>query len=95
MGIGQRTYVAVSLMKSPDKLSMAEARKEAEIVIIGALDQLFTKTQVKAKDIGILVVNCGLFCPTLSFCCGCEPLQAQRQYFKLQPRWYGCSAGLI
>lgn len=43
---------------------MANARAEAETVMFGALDSLFSSTGVKPKDVGILVVNCSLFNPT-------------------------------
>ncbi|CAN0889413.1 3-ketoacyl-CoA synthase 1 [Linum grandiflorum] len=36
---------------------MAEARAEAEAVMFGALDELFDKTGVEPKDVGILIVN--------------------------------------
>ncbi|KAM7485449.1 hypothetical protein LguiA_001458 [Lonicera macranthoides] len=45
---------------------MAEARKEAEMVMFGAIDELLEKTGVKANYVGILVVNCSLFNPTPS-----------------------------
>nr|CAB3464390.1 unnamed protein product [Digitaria exilis] len=51
---------------SPPNPSMANARKEAEMVMFGALDELFAKTGVRPKDIGVLVVNCSLFNPTPS-----------------------------
>ncbi|KAF9604633.1 hypothetical protein IFM89_008899 [Coptis chinensis] len=47
---------------------MEEARKEAKTVLFGAIDELLTKTRVKASDIGILVVNSSLFTPTPSPC---------------------------
>ncbi|KAM0936629.1 putative very-long-chain 3-oxoacyl-CoA synthase [Dioscorea sansibarensis] len=75
---------------------MAEARKEAEMVMFGAVDELLKKTGVKAKDIGVLVVNCSLFNPTPS-------LSAMIvNHYKLRGNiisynlgGMGCSAGLI
>ncbi|KAL4618999.1 hypothetical protein ACB092_06G051000 [Castanea dentata] len=46
------------LLTSPKNLCLEEARKEAEMVIFGAVDQLLAKTGVKSKDIGILVLKC-------------------------------------
>ncbi|KAJ1420179.1 Thiolase-like [Sesbania bispinosa] len=40
---------------------MAEARKEAEAVMFGAVDELLEKTRVKPKDIGILFLG-GMGC---------------------------------
>ncbi|XP_027118186.1 3-ketoacyl-CoA synthase 20-like [Coffea arabica] len=89
-GLGQKTYAA------EPNACLAEARKEAEMVIFGAIDQLLAKTGVKAKDIGILVVNCSLFCPTPSLSATVV------NHYKLRGNilsytlgGMGCSAGLI
>lgn len=95
-GLGQKTYFPDAILREPADPSMAEARKEAEMVMFGAIDDLLAKTGVKAKDIGILVVNCSLFCPTPS-------LSAMVvNHYKLRGNilsynlgGMGCSAGLI
>ncbi|KAL8034280.1 hypothetical protein ABFX02_12G017600 [Erythranthe guttata] len=95
-GLGQKTYFPEALMRVPAEPNMAEARKEAELVMFGAIDDLLAKTGVKAKDIGILVVNCSLFNPTPS-------LSAMVvNHYKLRGNilsynlgGMGCSAGLI
>ncbi|XP_044485235.1 3-ketoacyl-CoA synthase 20-like [Mangifera indica] len=96
-GLGQKTYFPEALMlREPPNPCMAEARKEAEVVMFGAIDQLLAKTGVKAKDIGILMVNCSLFNPTPS-------LSAMIvNHYKLRGNilsynlgGMGCSAGLI
>lgn len=95
-GLGQKTYFPEALLKLPPNPCMAEARKEAEMVMFGAIDELLEKTGVKAKDIGILVVNCSLFNPTPS-------LSAMIvNHYKLRGNilsynlgGMGCSAGLI
>ncbi|KAK9146534.1 hypothetical protein Sjap_006437 [Stephania japonica] len=95
-GLGQSTYFPEALMRTPPDPCMAEARKEAETVMFGAVDELLEKTGVKAKDIGILVVNCSLFDPTPS-------LSAMIvNHYKLRGNvlcynlgGMGCSAGLI
>ncbi|PIN16602.1 Very-long-chain 3-oxoacyl-CoA synthase [Handroanthus impetiginosus] len=95
-GLGQKTYFPEALMRVPANPCMAEARKEAEMVMFGAIDDLLAKTGVKAKDIGILVVNCSLFNPTPS-------LSAMVvNHYKLRGNilsynlgGMGCSAGLI
>ncbi|XP_051128318.1 3-ketoacyl-CoA synthase 2-like [Andrographis paniculata] len=95
-GLGQKTYFPEALLRVPANPCMAEARKEAEMVMFGAIDDLLEKTGVRAKDIGILVVNCSLFCPTPS-------LSAMVvNHYKLRGNilsynlgGMGCSAGLI
>ncbi|KAF8014429.1 hypothetical protein BT93_H0298 [Corymbia citriodora subsp. variegata] len=95
-GLGQRTYLPEALLRVPPTPCMAEARAEAEAVMFGAIDQLLAKTGVKAKDIGILIVNCSLFNPTPS-------LSAMIvNHYKLRGNvlsynlgGMGCSAGLI
>ncbi|KAF8014433.1 hypothetical protein BT93_H0302 [Corymbia citriodora subsp. variegata] len=95
-GLGQRTYLPEAVLQVPPNPCMAEARREAEAVMFGAVDQLLAKTGVKAKDIGILVVNCSLFNPTPS-------LSAMIvNHYKLRGNvlsynlgGMGCSAGLI
>ncbi|OWM71623.1 3-ketoacyl-CoA synthase 11-like [Punica granatum] len=95
-GLGQDTYLPEAVLRVPPNPCMAEARKEAEVVMFGAIDQLLAKTGVKAKDIGILVVNCSLFNPTPS-------LSAMIvNHYKLRGNilsynlgGMGCSAGLI
>jgi 3-ketoacyl-CoA synthase len=75
---------------------MAEARREAEAVMFGAIDSLLAKTGVRARDIGVVVVNCSLFNPTPS-------LSAMVvNHYKLRGNvasynlgGMGCSAGLI
>lgn len=95
-GLGEETYFAEALIQIPPNPCMAEARKEAELVMFGAIDALLAKTNVKAKDIGILVVNCSLFNPTPS-------LSAMIvNHYKLRGNilsynlgGMGCSAGVI
>ncbi|KAG6706415.1 hypothetical protein I3842_07G221500 [Carya illinoinensis] len=95
-GLGESTYLPEAVLKVPPNPSMAEARREAEAVMFGALDQLFEKMCLKPKDIGILIVNCSLFNPTPS-------LSAMViNHYKLRGNivsynlgGMGCSAGLI
>ncbi|GAB4837905.1 Protein Nef [Ancistrocladus abbreviatus] len=65
-GLGEETVVPEAMHSLPPRPSMQAAREEAEQVMFGALDNLFANTNVKPKDIGILVVNCSLFNPTPS-----------------------------
>ena len=75
---------------------MSAAREEAEQVMFGALDALFSDTCIKPKDIGILVVNCSLFNPTPSLSdmiVNKYKLRGNIRSFNLGGM--GCSAGVI
>ncbi|XP_059638061.1 3-ketoacyl-CoA synthase 4 [Cornus florida] len=95
-GLGEETYVPEAMHYIPPRPSMAAAREEAEQVMYGALDILFRNTRVKAKDIGILVVNCSLFNPTPSLSAmivNKYKLRGNIRSFNLGGM--GCSAGVI
>ncbi|XP_038706838.1 3-ketoacyl-CoA synthase 4-like isoform X2 [Tripterygium wilfordii] len=95
-GLGEETYVPEAMHYVPPRPSMAAARKEAEDVMFGALDMLFKNTNVKPKDIGILVVNCSLFNPTPSLSAmiiNKYKLRGNIRSFNLGGM--GCSAGVI
>ncbi|KAG0530407.1 hypothetical protein BDA96_05G183600 [Sorghum bicolor] len=95
-GLGQGTFFPAAVLNSPPNPCMAEARAEAEAVMFGAIDQVLAKTGVRARDIGVVVVNCSLFNPTPS-------LSAMIvNHYKLRGNvasynlgGMGCSAGLI
>ncbi|XP_059664409.1 3-ketoacyl-CoA synthase 20-like [Cornus florida] len=67
-GLGDSTYLPEAYMRDPPNICLEEARREAEMVMFGAIDELLVKTRVKCMDIGILVVNCCIFnvVPSLS-----------------------------
>ncbi|KAL5572193.1 hypothetical protein UlMin_021790 [Ulmus minor] len=95
-GLGDETYFPRGITSRPPKLSMEEARSEAELVMFGALDSLFKKTGVKPGEIGILIVNCSLFNPTPSL----SAMIVNRYKLRTDIKSYnlggmGCSAGLI
>lgn len=95
-GLGEDTYLPEAVLNIPPNPSMAEARKEAEAVMFGAIDELFAKTSVKPKDIGILIVNCSLFNPTPSLSAmviNHYKLRGNIKSYNLGGM--GCSAGLI
>ncbi|GJP47952.1 hypothetical protein CLOM_g7120 [Closterium sp. NIES-68] len=95
-GLGDRTHLPRCLRKLPIEPCVSEARNEAEMVIFGCLDDLFAKTGIKPKDVGILVVNCSVFCPTPSLSAMVVNKYGMRndiQSYNLGGM--GCSAGLI
>jgi 3-ketoacyl-CoA synthase len=95
-GLGEETYVPEAMHHIPPTPSMTSAREEAEQVMFGALDNLFANTNVKPKDIGVLVVNCSLFNPTPSLSAmivNKYKLRGNIRSFNLGGM--GCSAGVI
>ncbi|KAL3580646.1 hypothetical protein D5086_018481 [Populus alba] len=95
-GLGEETYVPEAMHYIPPRPSMAAAREEAQQVMFGALDVLFANTNIKPKDIGILVVNCSLFNPTPSLSAmivNKYKLRGNVRSFNLGGM--GCSAGVI
>ncbi|KAL6574325.1 Protein Nef [Orobanche hederae] len=95
-GLGDETYAPEAMHSVPPRPSMRAAREEAEQVMFGALDNLFANTNVKPKEIGVLVVNCSLFNPTPSLSAmivNKYKLRGNIRSFNLGGM--GCSAGLI
>lgn len=95
-GLGQKTSLPPALLRVPQNPCIAEAKKEAEEVMFGAIDELLEKTGVSAKDIGILIVNCSLFNPTPSLSAMIVNHYKLRENIKsYNLSGMGCSAGLI
>lgn len=95
-GLGESTYLPEAVLNVPPNPCMAEARKEAEAVMFGAVDELLEKTGVKTKDIGILVVNCSLFNPTPSLSAMViNKYKLRGNIVSYNLGGMGCSAGLI
>ncbi|KAI4338092.1 hypothetical protein L6164_016444 [Bauhinia variegata] len=95
-GLGEKTYFPKSLIKIPYNVSMAEAKREEEMMIFGAIDELLEKAKVKVKDIGIPVLNCTVFNPTPSF----SAMVVNHHKLRTNILSYnlcgmGCSAGVI
>ncbi|KAJ0987949.1 hypothetical protein J5N97_006305 [Dioscorea zingiberensis] len=95
-GLGEDTYLPEAVLNVPPNPCMAEARKEAETVMFGAVDELFAKTNIKPKDIGILVVNCSLFNPTPSLSAMVvNHYKLRGNIISFNLGGMGCSAGLL
>lgn len=95
-GLGESTYFPMSLIKRPVNMCLATAREEAETVIFGVVSEIFRKTGVAAKDIGVLIVNSSLYSPTPSY----TSMIINRYKLRTNIITYnlggmGCSAGLI
>lgn len=95
-GLGDETYFPRGITSHPPNLSMAEARLEAENVMFGALDSLFSSTGISPSQIGIVIVNCSLFNPTPSLSSMIVNHYKMRTDIKsFNLGGMGCSAGLI
>ncbi|WOH16179.1 hypothetical protein DCAR_0935728 [Daucus carota subsp. sativus] len=96
-GIGEKAYISEGLHRVPAEVSTREARKEAEKVIFGAIDELLSKVQnVKVSDIGILVLNCSMFNPTPSLSSAIvNRYNLRSNILSYNLAGMGCSAGNI
>nr|XP_043622430.1 3-ketoacyl-CoA synthase 10-like [Erigeron canadensis] len=95
-GIGDETYVPKSIMSQENISTMKEGRAEASMVIFGALDELFEKTKMLPKDVGILVVNCSIFNPTPSLSAMIiNHYKMRGNILSFNLGGMGCSAGII
>ncbi|KAL0414446.1 UNVERIFIED_CONTAM: 3-ketoacyl-CoA synthase 20 [Sesamum radiatum] len=93
--VGDRTY-ALGLKDFPPERPFECAREEAEMIICGAIDDLFAKTRVKPRDIGILVVNISAFNPTPSLASMIvNRYKLRGDVVSCNLGGMGCSAGLI
>ncbi|KAL8470774.1 hypothetical protein ACS0TY_033374 [Phlomoides rotata] len=95
-GLREETCLPPSIHYIPPMPMMEAARGEAETVIFSAIDSLMAKTEIRAKYIDILIVNCNLFSPTPSLSAmvvNNNKLRSNIKSFNLSDM--GCSAGLI
>nr|AXN70232.1 synthetase [Primulina spinulosa] len=95
-GIGDETYVPKSIGSPENTVTMKEGRAEASTVMFGALDELFEKSKVRPKDIGVLVVNCSIFNPTPSLSAMIiNHYKLRGNILSFNLGGMGCSAGII
>ncbi|KAK4482838.1 hypothetical protein RD792_010010 [Penstemon davidsonii] len=94
-GLGDRTY-ATGIKDFPPKNLFECARNEAEMIICGAIDDLFAKTRVNPKDIGIVIVNISAYNPTPSLSSMIiNRYKLRGDVVSCNLGGMGCSAGLI
>ncbi|KAJ9702153.1 hypothetical protein PVL29_004070 [Vitis rotundifolia] len=95
-GIGDETYIPKAVMAGENCATMKEGRAEAGMVMFGALDELFEKTRVRPKDVGVLVVNCSIFNPTPSLSAMIiNHYKMRGNILSFNLGGMGCSAGVI
>lgn len=95
-GLGDETYGPPSTLCEPVDRSLKTCHSEAQTVILGVTDELFSHGVVKPKDIDILVVNCSMYSPVPSLAAMIVNHYRMRKdidVFNLGGM--GCSAGLI
>ncbi|KAK6944626.1 3-Oxoacyl-[acyl-carrier-protein (ACP)] synthase III, C-terminal [Dillenia turbinata] len=95
-GIGDETYLPKAVFRPGYKINLKDGREEAAMVMFGAVDNLLAATNVRPKDIRILVVNCGMLntTPSLSaMVINHYKLRQDIQSFNLGGM--GCAAGVI
>uniref|UniRef100_A0ACD5ZTW5 Uncharacterized protein n=1 Tax=Avena sativa TaxID=4498 RepID=A0ACD5ZTW5_AVESA len=94
-GFGEETCLPPALHLIPPAKTLNAARAEAEQGIFSAVDAVLAKTGVRARDIGVVVVNCTLFAPTPSM----ADMVVRRYGLRSDVRCFslsgmGCSAGI-
>ncbi|KAI5057938.1 hypothetical protein GOP47_0027953 [Adiantum capillus-veneris] len=95
-GLGQETYFPPAVTNMPPNPCFLEACLEAETVMFGALDELFAKTKINPRHIGILVVNCSAFCPSPSLAAMIiNKYKLRGNIVSYNLAGMGCSAGVI
>lgn len=95
-GLGDETYLPPGLSSSPLDITMTSARMEAEMVMFSVVRDLLESTGVRARDVGILIVNCSLFNPTPSLSAMIVNHFKMRSDIKsYNLAGMGCSAGMI
>ncbi|GKV00404.1 hypothetical protein SLEP1_g13096 [Rubroshorea leprosula] len=95
-GIGDESYLPRLVFRPDHKVNLKDGREEAAMVIFGAVDDLLSVTKIQPKNIGILVVNCGVLntTPSLSsMVINHYKLRHNIQSFNLGGM--GCAAGII
>ncbi|MBA0839003.1 hypothetical protein Goarm_004778 [Gossypium armourianum] len=95
-GVGDETYLPKAVISDENSATMKEGRLEASTVMFGALDELFEKTRIRPKDVGVLVVNCSIFNPTPSLSAMIiNHYKMRGNVLSYNLGGMGCSAGLI
>ncbi|KAF9616765.1 hypothetical protein IFM89_032318 [Coptis chinensis] len=95
-GIGEETYLPRSVFMPGHKITLKDGREEAAMVMFGAVDDLLAATGVRAKDIKILVVNCGILNTTPSLSAMVvNHYKLRHDIHSFNLGGMGCSAGTV
>ncbi|KAL8542485.1 hypothetical protein ACS0TY_003375 [Phlomoides rotata] len=94
-GVGGSTFIH-GWEDFPPESTFSSARQEAELVISGAVDDLFKKTRAHPRDIGVVIVNNSAFNPVPSLSAMIVNRYKLRQdVLSYSLGGMGCSAGII
>lgn len=95
-GLGDETYAPPSTLCLPVDRSLKASHAEAQTVLFGVCDELFSHNTVKPKDIDILVVNCSMYSPVPSLAAMIINHYKMRKDIDVYNLGgMGCSAGLV
>ncbi|GLJ17888.1 hypothetical protein SUGI_0313180 [Cryptomeria japonica] len=95
-GIGEETYFPPFFFKEDPVETLEAAREEAEIVIFGAVDEVFENTGLRGKDIDVVVVACSMYSASPSLAALLVYRYGMKEDVKiLNFAGMGCSSGVI
>jgi 3-ketoacyl-CoA synthase len=98
-GLGEETSLPPTIanyLEAYKYCILEEARKEVELVVFSAIEDLFAKTSIDPITIDIVVVNCSTFSPTPSMADMIMNKYKMRSGIRsIHLSGMGCSAGLI
>ncbi|KAG9131902.1 hypothetical protein Leryth_022570 [Lithospermum erythrorhizon] len=95
-GISDIAYFPDSCKVLPPRFRFSESRKEVEMVVFGAVEELLAKTNINVVDIGFLIVNSSTFNPTPSISAAIvNHFKLREDVLSYNLGGMGCSAGLI
>eukprot|EP00878_Enallax_costatus_P003354 GHUV01003563.1.p1 GENE.GHUV01003563.1~~GHUV01003563.1.p1 ORF type:complete len:536 (+),score=169.57 GHUV01003563.1:329-1936(+) len=95
-GLGDETYVPPWLYSKPQCIDYAHARKEFETTCFTAIRDLFNKTGVQPRQIGIVITNSSLFNPTPSLSATImNHFKMPHTTLNYNLGGMGCSAGVV
>jgi 3-ketoacyl-CoA synthase len=95
-GLGDDTYLPDAMHATPPVPSMDLARKEAELVMFGAVEDALAEAGWAPSTIDAVVVNCSLFNPTPSLAAMLvNHFRMRRNVVAYNLGGMGCSAGVI
>lgn len=95
-GTGPRCATTKKLLAGSFKNKTEVAKESFSTMVFDCVDRLLRQTGTKAKDVGILVVNCSIFCPTPSLAAMViDHFGMRSDVSSYNLGGMGCSAGLV
>ncbi|GLJ17886.1 hypothetical protein SUGI_0313080 [Cryptomeria japonica] len=95
-GVGEETYFPPFIFKDNPVETLEAAREEAEIVMFGAVDEVFETTALKVSDIDVVVVTCSMYSASPSLAALLVNRYGLKEDVKiLNFAGMGCSSGVI